>query len=92
MTKSDPTRAVLTDDGRVLIKQADGSFRPAAQRTDWARTQETSDDDLTAAAKDDPDAQPLDEAFLRNAEIVNLISATEPKDADAPDKPGHDGQ
>jgi hypothetical protein len=35
MSAEDLTRAVLTRDGRVLIEQADGSYRPARCRTGW---------------------------------------------------------
>ena len=57
MSGEELTRAVLTQDGRVLIQQPDGSYRPA--RTDWARLRAQSDEEVEAAAASDPDASPL---------------------------------
>jgi hypothetical protein len=37
MSAENLTRAVLTQDGRVLIEHPDGSYRPAPSRTDWDR-------------------------------------------------------
>ena len=64
------TRAVLTQDGRVLIEQPDGSYRPVVSRTDWDRVRAMSDEEIEAAAAGDPDAPPLDEAFWQEARIV----------------------
>jgi uncharacterized protein (DUF4415 family) len=64
------TRAVLTQDGRVLIEQADGSYRPAAPRTDWERVRAMRDEKIETAAASDPDAPPLDEAFWQEARVV----------------------
>jgi hypothetical protein len=61
MSAENLTRAVLTQDGRVLIEQPDGSYRPAASRTDWDRVRTMSDEAIEAAAAGDPDAPPLDE-------------------------------
>jgi uncharacterized protein (DUF4415 family) len=58
---------VLTQDGRVLIEQPDGSYRPAGSRTGWDRVRAMSDEEIEAAAAGDPDAPPLDEAFWREA-------------------------
>jgi uncharacterized protein (DUF4415 family) len=70
MSRETLTRAVLTQDGRVLIEQPDGSFRAAASRTDWDRVRAMSDDEVEAAAAGDPDAPPLDEAFWQEARVV----------------------
>ena len=43
--EENPTRAVLTQDGRVLVEQPDGSYRPAAPRTDWDRVRAMSDEE-----------------------------------------------
>ena len=40
------TRAVLTQDGRVLIEQPDGSYRPARGRTDWDRVRAMTDAEI----------------------------------------------
>ena len=56
MQEENITKAVLTTDGRVLVKQPDGSYRPAEDRTDWERVRAMSDDEIEAAAADDPHA------------------------------------
>lgn len=70
MSNESTTRAVLTEDSRVLIEQADGSYRPAEKRTDWNRVRAMTDEEITAAAESDPDAQPLDDAFWRTARVL----------------------
>ena len=70
MNAENLTRAVLTQDGRVLIEQPDGSYRAAAPRTDWDRVRAMRDDEVETAAAGDPDAPPLDEAFWQEARVV----------------------
>jgi uncharacterized protein (DUF4415 family) len=70
MSAEEPTRAVLTQDGRVLIEQRDGSYRPVASRADWDRVRAMSDEEVEAAAAGDPDAPPLDRAFWQEARVV----------------------
>jgi len=70
MSAEDRTRAVLTRDGRVLIEQPDGSYRPARRRTDWDRIRAMTEAEIEAAAASDPDALPLDEAFWRTARVA----------------------
>lgn len=64
------TRAILAGDGRVLIEQPDGSYRPAEGRTDWARVDATSEAELEAAIVADPDDPGNDPAFWERAELV----------------------
>jgi uncharacterized protein (DUF4415 family) len=70
MSAESPTRAVLTQDGRVLIEQPDGSYRVARGRTDWDRVRAMTEEEVEAAAASDADAPPLDEAFWRTARVV----------------------
>jgi uncharacterized protein (DUF4415 family) len=70
MSSDGLTRAVLTQDGRVLIEQPDGSFRPARGRTDWDRVRAMTEKEIEAAAASDPDAPLLDEEFWRHARVV----------------------
>jgi uncharacterized protein (DUF4415 family) len=70
MSAESLTRAVLTRDGRVLIEQPDGSYRPAEGRTDWDRVRAMSDAEIEAAAASDSDAAALDEAFWRTARVT----------------------
>ena len=68
--KEDITKAILTDDGRTLIEQSDGSYRVAESQTDWARVDALTEEEIEEAARADPDNQPLDDAFWKDAEIV----------------------
>jgi uncharacterized protein (DUF4415 family) len=64
------TRALLTEDGRVLVEQSDGSFRLAAGKTDWERVRNMTEGEVEANAASDPDAPPLDDAFFRTAKVL----------------------
>jgi uncharacterized protein (DUF4415 family) len=74
MSTEDLTRAVVTQDGRVLIEQPDGSYRSPRSRTDWARVRALSDEEVETAAASDPDAAPLEEAFWREARVVQPVA------------------
>ena len=65
------TKAVMTSDGKVLMERPDGTYGPApVGRSDWARVDSMSEEEITAHALSDPDAKPLDEAFWRTAKIL----------------------
>ncbi len=64
------TKAVLTADGRVLIEQADGSFRVAKPSTDWVRLDRMTDAEIEANAASDPDSPPLDDQYFENASPI----------------------
>ncbi len=49
------TRAKLVD-GKVMIEQADGTYREAEDRTDQARLDALTDADIERMAKEDGDA------------------------------------
>ncbi len=59
MTQSKITKTLLTEDGKVLIQQPDGSFREAEDKTDWNRLESMTDKEIEAAAKNDQDAPPM---------------------------------
>lgn len=64
-------RTIMTPDGLALTEQPDGSWRPAPpDRTDWDGVRAMTDEEVTAAARDDPDAQPLDDEFWHTAKIL----------------------
>jgi uncharacterized protein (DUF4415 family) len=67
MSASKQTRALLTEDDRVLIEQPDGSFRLAEGQTDWRRLRAMADAEALANAASDPDAPPLDDDFFSAA-------------------------
>ena len=56
MQEENISKAVLTTDGRVLIEQPDGSYLPAEDQTDWERVRNMSNEEVEAAAADDPHA------------------------------------
>ena len=70
MSGENTTKAVLTQDGGVLIEQPDGSYRRAKGRTDWDQVRAMTDEEIEAAAEADPDAPPLHDEFWRTARIV----------------------
>jgi hypothetical protein len=43
------------------------SLREAALKTDWARVDAMTDAEVTAAAKSDPDAQPVPASWFKRA-------------------------
>ena len=63
-------RAVLTADGRVLVEQPDGSYRPARGKTDWARVDRMSEAELDAAVAADRDDPGNDPEFWDRAHLV----------------------
>ena len=65
------TRAILTADGRVLIEQPDGSFRPAEGETDWQRIDRMTEEELAAVIASDPDDPANDPAFWERARLMH---------------------
>ena len=63
-------RAIRTDDGRVLIEQPDGSFRPAEGKTDWARVDAMSEEELAATIAADPDDPGNDPSYWETVSPV----------------------
>jgi putative transcriptional regulator len=53
------TRARLRDDGVVVQIMDDGSEVPIESKTDWARVDAMTDEDIARAVAEDPDAAPL---------------------------------
>ena len=58
------------NDGTVVQVLPDGSTKPLEDKTDWARLRAMTDEEVTAAALADPDAQPMTPEQLRNARRV----------------------
>jgi putative transcriptional regulator len=57
--------------GRWYEVRADGSERPLARKTaDWSRLDAMTDEDISAAAQSDPDAQPLNGKQLKRMRRV----------------------
>jgi uncharacterized protein (DUF4415 family) len=62
--------AVRTDDGRVLIEQPDGSFRPAHGQTDWQRVDQMTETELEQAIAADSDDPGNDPSYWETATLV----------------------
>jgi hypothetical protein len=84
MSGESMTRAILAQDGRVLVEQPDGSYRPTESKTDWDRVRAMTEEEIEAAAKADLDAPPLDEEFWRTARIVTRRPRSTPASASTP--------
>jgi putative transcriptional regulator len=54
-------RARRTSDGTLVQLLPDGTTRPLPDRTDWARVDATTEEQVEAAALADPDARPTEE-------------------------------
>lgn len=70
MSDLSTTRALLTQDGKVLIEQPNGSYRQAKNKIDWQRVNAMTEDEINAAARSDVDTPPLDDAFWANARVA----------------------
>ena len=62
MSKEKMTKAVLTEDGKVLTQRPDGSFVQAEGKTDWAMLAARKDENI-----DYSDIPELTEAFWKEA-------------------------
>jgi uncharacterized protein (DUF4415 family) len=57
---------------RKLVRKSSDELDQLEDRSDWARVDSLTDADIEKAVADDPDAAPLlDDAFWRNAEILD---------------------
>jgi uncharacterized protein (DUF4415 family) len=70
MSGENITRAVLTQDGTVMIEQPDGSYRKAESKTDWQRVNALSDAEIEASARDDGASPLFDDGLWANAHVV----------------------
>lgn len=55
-------KAKRLNDGTLVEELSNGTTRPLVGKTDWARLDAMTDDEITAAALADPDARPLTDA------------------------------
>jgi putative transcriptional regulator len=70
MSNSDTIVTRRQSDDTVVRVMPDGTTRPLAEGTDWERLRAMTDEEATAEALSDPDAQPLTEAQLANMKRV----------------------
>jgi putative transcriptional regulator len=59
MSESNIVRARRLSDGTVVEELPDGSTRPLPDRTDWARLEAMTEEEIEANALSDPDNPPL---------------------------------
>ncbi|MDF3041031.1 MAG: uncharacterized protein K0Q71_3737, partial [Thermomicrobiales bacterium] len=64
MSESDIVRVRRLPDGTVVQILADGSTRPIESRTNWARVEAMTEEEIEANALSDPDNPPLTPAEL----------------------------
>ena len=64
MKKTNTIIAGTKNDGSLARVNSDGSTQPLTDRTDWARLRAMTDDEVEAAARNDPDNAPRTEAEL----------------------------
>ena len=67
MIKQNIIVAKRQNDGTIVRVLPDGSTKLLPDRTDWARLRAMTDEEVTAAAMSDPDAQPMTPEQLRTA-------------------------
>jgi putative transcriptional regulator len=70
MSNSDTIVTRRQNEGAVVRIMPDGTTQPLAESTDWERLRAMTDEEVTAAALADPDAQPLTEARLASMKRV----------------------
>jgi putative transcriptional regulator len=75
MSKENTIVAKLTSDGTVVQVLPDGTTRPLPDRTDWARVDAMTDEEVHAAAMADPDARPMTpEEFAKGRRVPRVKS------------------
>ena len=73
MSKENTIVARLTSDGTLVQILPDGTTRPLPDRTDWARVDAMTDEQVHAAAMADPDARPTTPEELAKARRVPRV-------------------
>ena len=72
-----PTDFTQLSDGTLLLRQADGTFRPVASETDHARLAALTDEEIEEIAANDPDHPALDDAFWAMADAQAVTPSKE---------------
>ena len=71
--KSERTIKVERRGGKYVEVLPDGATRPLKGKTDWARFDALTDEEIHKAALADPDAQPLTDAELKRMRRVSPV-------------------
>lgn len=72
MSNDDTIRARRLPDGTIVQVLPDGSTRPLRSRTDWARLEAMTEEEIEANAEADPDNPPLTPAELDRMRSVPI--------------------
>ena len=70
MSSENITRVITTIDGKVLIAQPDGSYRPAESQTDWARLEAMTEEEIERQAVEDMAELGIDPDWMEHAEVI----------------------
>ncbi len=73
MSKKNTIVAKLMGDGTLVQVPPDGTTRPLPDRTDWARVDAMTDEEIHAAAMADPDARPMTPEQMAKARRVPRV-------------------
>jgi putative transcriptional regulator len=73
MSKKNTIVARLTSDGTLVQVLPDGTTQPLPDRTDWARVDAMTDEEVHAAAMSDPDARPMTPEAMAKARRVPRV-------------------
>jgi putative transcriptional regulator len=73
MSKENTIVTRQRSDGTLVEVLPDGTTRPVPERTDWARLDAMTDEEVLAAAMSDPDARPLTEEQLATVRRVPRV-------------------
>ena len=63
------TKAITTTDGRVLIEQPDGTYRPAESQTDWGRLDAMTEEEVERLAAEDMAELGRDSNWMEQATV-----------------------
>ena len=63
------TKAITTTDGRVLIEQPDGTYRPAESQTDWGRLEAMTEEEVERLAAEDMAELDMDPDWMEQAMV-----------------------
>ena len=70
--RTSPARSRRRSKDENLVRATSAELARMEDKSDWERVDALTDDDIDQAIADDPDASPaLDDAFWRNAEILD---------------------
>jgi len=73
MSKENTIVAKVTSDGTLVQVLPDGTTRPLPDRTDWARLDAMTEEEIRAAAMADPDARPMTPKEMAKARRVPRV-------------------